>query len=158
MTGHGRSNGVELFLETRGLIPLGKVVGNIAQQRRRVGAAEQRRDLADGDSARPEGLDDETELGQLFGTLDEAIDVLFGHVDDLRDQQHLRLDALGDLPLQPFVDEALVGGVLIDDDEARLGLGNDVGLVDLGARRAERSRQAFHGNLGKTGALTGLRI
>ena len=40
--------------------------------------------------------------------------------------------------LQPLVDQALVRGVLVDDDEAVLGLRDDVGLVDLRPRRAER--------------------
>ena len=40
--------------------------------------------------------------------------------------------------LQALVDEALVGGVLVDDDDAVPGLGDDVGLVELRAGRAER--------------------
>ena len=42
------------------------------------------------------------------------------------------------LALQALVDEALVGGVLVDDDDAVLRLRDDVGAVDLRPRRAER--------------------
>ncbi len=41
-------------------------------------------------------------------------------------------------PLQPLIDEALMGGVLIDEDERILRLGDDEGVVHLGTRSAER--------------------
>ena len=34
-----------------------------------------------------------------------------------------------------------MGGVLVDDHEAVPGLGQDIGLVDLRARRAERTER-----------------
>ena len=40
--------------------------------------------------------------------------------------------------LQPLIDDALMRGVLVDDDQAVAGLRHDIGLVDLRARRAER--------------------
>ena len=44
--------------------------------------------------------------------------------------------------LQALIDQALMRGVLIDDDESVLGLGDDEHVVDLGARRAERIGRA----------------
>ena len=49
--------------------------------------------------------------------------------------------------LQPLVDQALMGGVLVDDDEPVAGLGDDVVFVDLGARRAERRAEQRLGRL-----------
>ena len=42
------------------------------------------------------------------------------------------------LPLHPLVDDALMRGVLVDDDDAVAGLRDDVGVVQLRARRAQR--------------------
>jgi hypothetical protein len=52
--------------------------------------------------------------------------------------------------LHPLIDQPLVGGVLVDDDHAVAGLGDDVGLVHLGPRRAERivDRIERHGRRG----------
>ena len=73
-------------------------------------------------------------------------------LDHLGDQQHLAGEAaIGEGLLHPLVDQALMGGVLIDDDERSLGLGDDEGLVHLRPRRAERiapahaARRRAHG-------------
>ncbi len=65
-------------------------------------------------------------------------------IDDFRDQQHLSGDAGGvALALQPLIDEALMSRVLVDDDDAVLRLRDDVGAVNLRARRAERRRVGY---------------
>ena len=69
-------------------------------------------------------------------------------LDDLRYQQRLARDAARrQLMLHALVDETLMGGMLVDDDDAVGGLRHDVGLVQLGARRAERivARRAIGG-------------
>ena len=45
--------------------------------------------------------------------------------------------ARGERLLHPLIDEALMRGVLIDDDDAIAGLGNYIGIVDLRPRGAE---------------------
>src|SRR5437899_1172002 len=71
------------------------------------------------------------------GELD--LDVGLVELDDLGDEQELpRHPGLLQRGLQALVDEPLMGGVLIDDDEAVAGLRHDVGLVYLGASGAER--------------------
>ncbi len=52
--------------------------------------------------------------------------------------------------LQRLIDQALVRGMLVDNDQAVLGLRDDIVGVDLCPRRAERRRQAVPG-----GALIG---
>ena len=73
--------------------------------------------VTEGHRAGAEALDAESEAGQRFGMRGEALGVLLRQVDDLGDEQHLRrhrprVHRL----LQRLVDEALVGGVLVDDD------------------------------------------
>src|SRR6185503_14093014 len=46
--------------------------------------------------------------------------------------------AIGESALQALIDQALMRGVLIDDDERILGLGDDEGVVDLRPRGSER--------------------
>ena len=61
-------------------------------------------------------------------------------IDDQWGQQHLPLDrALLALKLEPLVDDALMRGVLVDDDDAVSRLRYDVILVQLRPRRAKRS-------------------
>mmetsp|Transcript_3397 Transcript_3397/g.5938 ORF Transcript_3397/g.5938 Transcript_3397/m.5938 type:complete len:232 (+) Transcript_3397:868-1563(+) len=65
--------------------------------------------------------------------------------DDLGDQQRLPGDAIrGHLRLQFFVNETFVGGVLIDQHDAERRLCNDVILMHLRARRAERAVTLDH--------------
>ena len=104
--------------------------------------AEHRRRLAHDDRAGAEAVDDEAEFGELPGALGEPVDVLGRQVDDLRDEQDLAGDAvLGERPLHALIDQPLMRRVLVDDDQPVLGLGDDVGLVDLRPRRAERARE-----------------
>ena len=56
--------------------------------------------------------------------------------------------AFRDRGLELLVDDALVRGVLVDDDEAVAGLRHDIGLVHLRARRAERMIEQFVGRRG----------
>src|SRR5205823_2490578 len=59
--------------------------------------------------------------------------------DNLRDQQDLALHAISrKRGLQLFIDDALMRGVLVHDNEAVAGLRHDVGLVDLRACRTQR--------------------
>ena len=51
------------------------------------------------------------------------------------------------LTLQPLIDEALVGGVLVDDDDAVARLRHNIGLVDLRARCAKRGVAVGDGRL-----------
>ena len=60
-------------------------------------------------------------------------------LDHLGQQQRLPPDpALAQLGLQPLVDDALVRGMLVDQDQAALGLGQDPAAVQLGARGTQR--------------------
>src|SRR5580692_81919 len=112
--------------------------GEVAQQTAGIGLAEQRRRLAHRDRAEAEGFDREPEGGQFLATRQELLDRGLVHFDDLRDQQDLPLHAVfGQRSLQPFVDDALMRGVLVNDNKTVAGLRDDIGLVNLRSRRAK---------------------
>ena len=116
----------------------------------RIDLAEQRWGLAHGDRAWPEWLDDETEPRKLIGLSDEACDIAFLELDDFGDQQDLPRDAgLPERRLQALVDDALVGGMLIDDHQPVAGLRHDIGRVHLRARGTQRSIEQIGDGLGQ---------
>ena len=98
-----------------------------------------RRRLAHRDRARAERLDGEAEARELVGARQQPLDVGLVELDDLGDQQDLPRDAAAlERRLHALVDEPLMRGVLVDDDQAVARLRHDVGLVHLRARGAER--------------------
>ena len=91
------------------------------------------------DRAGAEAFDDEAELLERRRMFDQQRGGVGIEIDDDGAQQYLALDAvLGALALQAFIDDALMGGVLIDDDDAVARLRDDISVVHLRARRAER--------------------
>ena len=88
----------------------------------------------------PNDFDGEAEAGEFVGARHQAIHVALVEFHDVRDQQYLPFDAgLFQRRLHALVDEALMSGVLIHDDDAVAGLRHDIGLVKLGAGRAKRA-------------------
>src|SRR5262249_61908781 len=76
---------------------------------------------------------------KLIGVGDELFDTGFVELDDFRNKQDLSRHAFsGDRIFEAFVDDALVSGMLIDDDEPFAGLRHTVSRVDLRPRGAER--------------------
>ena len=94
------------------------MLGEIAQQACGVGPAQQRRRLAHRDGAGTEGFDREPEARQFLGAVDQLLDGRLVQLDDFRDQQDLSLYAvLRQLRLQSLIDDALMRGMLVDEDE-----------------------------------------
>ncbi len=107
-----------------------------------VDLAEHRRRLGDRHGARPERLDREPDFRKLLGAARSRSTSSRGQLHHLRDQEHLaRHGAAGKRRLQPLVDDALVRGVLVDDDQPVIGLRDDVVRVKLRAGGAERTRE-----------------
>jgi hypothetical protein len=139
VAGHGGADLFQPLLQGQGLAVLGQVVGDVADQAGGVGLAQQGRGLADQHGAGAEALDDQAQGRQFVGAGDDALGLGGVQLDHLGQQQGLAGDAAGGhLALHALVDQALVGGVLVDDDHAVAGLGDDVGLVHLGPGRAQR--------------------
>ena len=105
-----------------------------------VGLAEQRRRLAHQHRAGAEGLEHQAERGQLVGRAPATRSASAGSSSTTSgiSSAWRATPPLGHRGLHPLVDQPLVGGVLVDDDHAVAGLGDDVGLVHLGPRRAQR--------------------
>ena len=118
---------------------LAELVGEIAHQPLHVDLAQHRRRLAHHHGAQAERLQHQPHLGELVGALRQAARAVLADIDDLGQEQRLALHAVGlQLILQALVRQPLVGGVLIDDHHALVGLGDDIGLVQLGTRHAQR--------------------
>ena len=124
------------------------MLGEIAQQAAHIDIAQHRRRFAHGDGAGAEGFDRKAELAQVVGPRDEPRGVRLVEFDDFRDQQDLpRHAGFLDRGLHALVDDALMRGVLVDDDEAVAGLRHDIGFVDLRARRAQWTFDLLGGGL-----------
>ena len=125
----------------------------------RVDLAQQRRRLAHRDRARAERLDARARSAPARrARATQPLDVGLVELDDLRDQQNLPRDAgLLERGLHALVDDALMRGVLVDDDEAVARLRHDVGLVHLRARGAERPVEQIGRGLGALDARVGRR-
>ena len=89
-------------------------------------------------AASPKELDDETQALQSLGRGEKRRRRVPVELDHFGDKQHLAGDAaIGVAPLQPLINQPLMGGVLVDDDERIAGLGDDEGILHLGACGAE---------------------
>lgn len=78
----------------------------------------------------------------------------FVEFDHFGQQQSLTLDTIGGkIGLHAFIDNAFMGGMLIDNHQTVSGLGNDVIGMDLPARSTKRmiNKLAFIGNMIDTG-------
>ena len=100
---------------------------------------QKRRNLGDRHGAGSERLDDEAEFGEKRRRVRDEARLALRHLDDRRHEQRLPLrGAAGAGAFKAFIDEALMGGVLVDDDQPVARLRHDIGLMDLRPRRAER--------------------
>ena len=87
----------------------------------------------------PEALELEAHLGELGGARLEPVAGGLVELDHLGEQQRLAGDAaVRHRPAHPLEHQPLVGGVLVDEDQPVLGLGDDIGGGDLAAGDAER--------------------
>ena len=138
-------------------------VGEVLEQSFDVTGAEQRRHLAHDERRRTERLDHEPQPLQVLGSPKQQPGRLGVELDDFGDQQQLPRDPpIGEGSLQPLIDEAFMRGVLVNDDERILGLGDDEGVVELRARGAERvirpERRILSGRAARVAARLGKRI
>ena len=139
VAGHGCSDVHEAALERQSLIPFADVFGQVAHEARAIDLAEQRRRLAQRHGAGAEGFQHDAISRKFLGMREQTLDFRLVEFDDIGDEQDLARDAgFADRGLELLVDDAFVGGVLIDDDETVAGLRHDVGVVHLRARRTKR--------------------
>ena len=141
-------------LERQGLAVFGQIVGDVADQALNVGIAQHGRGLAHQDGAGAEGLDDQAHLGQFLGARGDALGLGGVQIDHLGRQQGLAGHGpLGHLGLHPLIDQPLVGGVLIDDDQTVAGLGDDIVGVELAPRGAQGVVEGVRGGVRREGCI-----
>ena len=139
MAGHRRAHRLQPFLQQLRIALFQQLADEIANQATDIGFAEQRGDFAHGDGINPELFNRQPKLGKLVGSLHQQGNLITAECHDLRNQQTLPGDvSTGHLRFHPLVDQTLVRGVLIHDDNGVLGLGNDVIFVHLCAHGTER--------------------
>ncbi len=137
---------------------LGDVLGDVAHEVGHLGASEHRRHLAHHHGAGAETLQHQADASERLGVIHEALDGRGIEVDHLGHQKRLGGGlAPGAGVLHLLVDEALMRGVLVDDDEAVAGLGDDVVLVQLRPRRPQRAVEQVIDDRGLMGARIGRR-
>ncbi len=137
MTGHARQDGIDLRPQPLAAARVPQIIDDVAQKRLRVDFAQERRRFADRDSTGTEGLDDEAQRRKRRCMVQKKGRVDLLQVHDLGDQQRLGGDpGFLALALQALIDQPFMRRMLIDDDDAGFGLGDDVILVHLRARRA----------------------
>jgi len=137
---------LDLLLERQVIAHLGQLVGEVAHQTLDIDLAQDRRRFAHHHGTQAKRLEHQAHVGQLGGASGEPSRAILAHVDDLGQQQRLALHAVGlELILsgRSCSRPALVGGVLVDDHHAMVGLGDDIGLVQLRARHAQRIGRAI---------------
>jgi len=83
--------------ERQRLVPFADVLGEIADQAGAIDFAEQRRGLAQSNSARAKSLDDQAIALELIGACDKPLDIALIDFDDFRNEKDLSGHAiLGD--------------------------------------------------------------
>ncbi len=103
-----------------------------------------------------EGIQHQSQFREVFRPLHEAVRLRWVKVHHHRDQQSLPGDAVAlQRGLQPLIDKALMGGVLVHEDEAVAGLGEDIGLVQLRPGGTERAIHVHGGGRRLTGPRIG---
>ena len=144
MAGDGRGDVVELVAQAQRPAEL----GDFARRGRRAGRATSVLPSAAGTArtsiaAGPKRSMSRPKLGKLGRGAFEPVAVGFVELDHLGDQQGLARDrAALARRAHPFEHQPLVRGMLVDDDQPVLGLGDDIGRRDLAARDAERVARA----------------
>ena len=142
VAGHGRADRVEPRLDAA-FRARRQLMGKVAHERLHVALPQQRRGLAHDHGAGAEAFENEAAARDFGAVFEENRRVFVRHFDDFGDQQQLAGDAFAQQRgFKFFVDDAFVGGVLVDENDAVFGLGDDVGFVQLGAGEAETLRPA----------------
>ena len=114
-------------------------VGDVAHEADGIGLGEDRRHLAHRHGTGPETFKRQARGFQFDRMRQQPLDIALIHLDDGGNQQKLACNAgFRALAFQPLVDQALMGGMLIDDDDAIARLGDNIGVMQLRARGAER--------------------
>ena len=132
LAGHHVQGLVHVGLFAGGLVALGELVEQVGDEGVDVDVGEHRRERLHADRSGAEGGDFYAELGEEFVVLVGGLLLAGGDFDGLRDEQTLRLKGAGQkLLAETLVEDSLVEGVLVHDDDALVGLGDEVGVVDL---------------------------
>ena len=144
MTGHPAQDRINAARQ-----PLGpdliQLIQHIHQQRLGGHLPQNRRHLPHRHRGPAKPLHRQPKPRQLARRLNHPRRICRRKFNDFRDQQRLRRNPVfGHLPLQPLVDKPFMGRMLVNDDHASVRLRDDVILMHLRPRRAQRVALAAH--------------
>ena len=132
MAGHPSDDRVHTFFEYGHIVPLSQSIGKIAHEALNVALAQKGRGFVDRYGSRSEPFKIKPELFEHWRGILEPPAIFFRKVDYHRDQLPLAGDGpVAQLGANPFIDQPLMGCVLIDQHQSIAILGNDVILKDL---------------------------
>ncbi len=142
VTGHARQDRVARLVQTAGAPDLDQILGEIAQQGRRVGIAEQCRYGAHGEGVAGVRLDLEADLAEAAEVLTQQRRLARTEVDHLGDQQALARHHARPLRVaQALEHHPLVRRVLVDQHQLVIALTDEVAAEHL-TEHAQRGEEA----------------
>ena len=155
VAGHGGGDVHQAPLQRQRLVPFGHVLGEIAQ---RAALALPSSDGVSRTATAPGPKNHrEPEGAEFLGAVQQLLDRRSSSSTISGISRICRCAVLRQRPLQLFIDDTLMGGVLVYHDQAVAGLRHDVGLVDLRARRAGgRSSRSAEGCASKRTSAVGV--
>lgn len=135
---HAGQNGIQPIGETVRIASvqiriIGQFIGDISQETVNILRAQKGWYGAQKNTARPEGLKIHSQSGQVFSAYQKSFRLAPWKIDDFRQKQRLRAERpTGILFTQALMREALVGGVLVNENEVTIRSdSNDVGIENL---------------------------
>ncbi len=139
VAGDGREQMIDALLDGLRAVEGRKLIRKITQHPGNACATERARNLAHQDGAVAETIDHQAGLSKKFGRIREPFSSRGIEFDKFGHQQGLGGDGstrIFDLKL--LVDDTLMRGMLVDNDDAVAGLADNVVLMELRARDAQR--------------------
>ena len=135
VAGYGCRDVIELLLERESASKLSQFGGQVGQQPSYVRLAECGRRSTDKDRGWTEAFDFQTQAGQLVRGSFKPIAIGLFEIDNLRHEQGLACNRSAlSRRTHSLKHQALMGRVLVDDDQPVLGFRNDVGRRNLPPR------------------------
>ena len=131
---------IEAFTEQQRVSIQGEIVGDIADECLDIARGQRGRNAADQHRGGAEAFERKAIVRQLRGAFLQPVAARLVEFDHFGQQQRLRGGFALTRPgrAQAFEHQPLVGGVLIDQNQAIFRLGDNIGLGDLAAGDAER--------------------
>ena len=130
MTGHRPADMFKPFFQAKRFVIFRQVIRQVAQQPLHIHFAQKGRRFAHANRALPKRFQDKTHLRKFVFAGQNSRGIAFAHFNDIRNEKRL---ARYTLPLHFLfhflINKALMGSVLIDDNNTILRLRDNIGFM-----------------------------